>query len=77
MPRLRNNDPKLTSITVFRTRRFDHEVWLCSSPFVKAQVQVFHGLDLSLQPGTFPSVHIAHSTISPCKCGCLTNLPRL
>ena len=26
VPRLLDNDPKLTSITVFRTRRLDHEV---------------------------------------------------
>ena len=25
---LHNNDPKLTSIIIFRTRKFGHEVWL-------------------------------------------------
>ena len=28
MEQLHNNDPKLTSIIIFRTRKFGHEVWL-------------------------------------------------
>ena len=31
---LQNNDPKLTSIIIFRTRKFGHEVWLQSKSVV-------------------------------------------